>query len=69
MQEHKKKKKKEKLPKIVFDGLEAAWFFAASPTKISESVKATKEGVVLLPNSLEMISALLFCAFHIATRE
>jgi hypothetical protein len=33
----------------VFFGLTDAWFFAASPTRRSFSVKATYEGVVRLP--------------------
>jgi len=40
------------IPKIVFSGLEAAWFLAESPINLCLSVKATQEGVVLLPCSL-----------------
>jgi len=47
-------------------GLVAVWFPAASP--ISLTVKATKEGVVLLPWSLWTISTLFCSACHTATR-
>jgi hypothetical protein len=40
------------MSKTVFWGFIAAWFFAASPIKRSDSVKETKEGVVKLPCSL-----------------
>ena len=35
--------------KIVLEGFMATWFLAASPMRRSVSVKATYEGVVLLP--------------------
>lgn len=45
--------------KIVFSGLLVSWFLAASPISRSPSaVKATYEGVILLPWSLAMISTL-----------
>jgi hypothetical protein len=37
--------------KIVLEGFRADWFFAASPMRRSRSVKATYDGVVLLPMS------------------
>merc|ERR1719218_142905 len=40
----------------VLVGFIAAWFLAASPTRRSEAVKATYDGVVRLPWSLAMIS-------------
>jgi hypothetical protein len=46
---------------MVFLGFEAAWFFAASPTNRSSSVKATYEGVIRCPWSLTRISTLPFC--------
>merc|ERR1711963_161265 len=42
--------------KMVLVGLMATWFLAGSPISLSVSVKATYEGVVLLPWSLAMIS-------------
>lgn len=39
------------MSKIVLVGFEAAWFFAASPTNRSSSVKATYEGVIRFPGS------------------
>merc|ERR550514_1332255 len=53
--------------KTVFSGFLATWFFAASPMRRSESVKATYEGVVLLPWSLAMISTPSF--FQTPTHE
>merc|ERR1719194_211734 len=53
--------------KMVFSGLRATWFLAASPMRRSESVKATYEGVVRLPWSLAMISTPSF--FHTPTQE
>jgi hypothetical protein len=44
--------------KTVFLGFIAVWFFAASPMRRSESVKATYDGVVRLPWSFAMISTL-----------
>lgn len=37
------------MSKMVLVGLAAAWFFAASPTRRSDSVKATYEGVIRFP--------------------
>ena len=37
------------MSKIVLVGFAAAWFFAASPTNRSSSVKATYEGVIRCP--------------------
>ena len=42
--------------KTVFLGFKAAWFLAASPINLSSGVKATKDGVTLLPCSLAIIS-------------
>jgi len=41
--------------KTVFFGFLAAWFLADSPIFLSFSVKATYDGVVLLPYSFSMI--------------
>ena len=46
--------------KTVLVGFIAAWFFAASPMRRSESVNATYDGVVRLPWSLAMISTRSF---------
>lgn len=35
--------------KLTFRGFWGAWFFAASPTRRSSSVKATHEGVIRFP--------------------
>ena len=51
----------------VFKGFIAAWFFAASPTILSVSVKPTYDGVVLFPWSFAIISTLSFC--HTPTQE
>merc|ERR1719450_762929 len=51
----------------VFSGFLATWFLAASPIRRSESVKATYEGVVLLPWSFAMISTPSF--FQTPTHE
>jgi len=48
-------------PKTVLVGFMATWFLAASPINRSVSVKATYEGVVLLPWSLAMISTRSCC--------
>lgn len=45
------------ISKIVLEGLAAAWFFAASPTRRSSSVKATYEGVIRLPIQMGELSA------------
>lgn len=37
------------MSKMVLCGFAAAWFFAASPTRRSSSVKATYDGVMRLP--------------------
>lgn len=37
------------MSKMVLCGFAAAWFFAASPTRRSSSVKATYDGVIRLP--------------------
>ena len=47
--------------KTVFALFMAAWFFAASPTSRSWSLKATKEGVVRLPWLFAIISTRSFC--------
>ena len=47
--------------KTVLWGFIATWFLAASPTRRSESVKATYDGVVRFPWSLAMISTRSFC--------
>lgn len=47
--------------KIVLFGFEEYWFFAASPTRRSSSVKATYEGVIRFPWSFTRISTLPFC--------
>lgn len=55
------------LPKIVFVGFIATWFLAESPINLSLSVKATYEGVTLLPWSLAMIST--FPCWNTPTQE
>ena len=52
---------------IVLFGFNAAWFFAASPTKRSSSVNATTLGVIRLPNSFGIISTEPF--LNIPTHE
>merc|ERR1719399_342613 len=47
--------------KTVLKAFMATWFFAASPIRRSVSLKATLDGVVLLPWSFAMISTLSFC--------
>lgn len=52
----------------ISDGMQIiTWFLAASPTRRSESVKATYDGVVRLPWSLATISTRSFC--HTPTHE
>ena len=49
------------MSKIVLLGFEAYWFFAASPTNRSSSLKATYEGVIRFPWSFTKISTFPFC--------
>ena len=57
----------DSLPNTVLVGFIAIWFIAGSPINRSVSLKATQDGVVLLPRSFGMITTRSFC--HTPTHE